>query len=365
MKIAILTFHTPINYGAILQTYALQKFLKNSFPEANVKIIDFKTDIHIKKYNIFLPFRRNIILYALHQLCILLRYAQLKERKKKFTTFQTTEFSLTKRFHSQDELLNQIPLMDYYIVGSDQVFHPKSLYIRTYFLDFQKKTAKKIAYAPSFGMSDFNKEIEEKIHPFLQDFDSLSCREKDGAEFMSKSLNREIPVVLDPIFLLSCKEWDKITKYPEENEKYIFIYDLNGGKNLIKIAKEIKKITGLKIICQTQTAHNFYAIDKQIYHAGPEEFIGYIINAEYIVTDSFHGTAFSVLFNKKQFVYIARPCASTRIRSIMNLLDLTGNIVENNKANLFHYREPQKIKEQSVLNRLIEKSKSYLIKSLP
>ena len=262
-----------------------------------------------------------------------------------------------------NSLLNNIPKANYYIVGSDQVFHPKSPYLRAFFFDFPKNDSKKIAYAPSFGMSDFNDGITQKIKPFLIDFDYLSCREQDGAAYLSKVVNKSIPVVLDPIFLLSKQQWLKMAVLPKTKSKYIFIYDLNGGYNLIKIAKKIQKETELKIICQTQTAHRFYKIDKQLYNTGPKEFVGYIANAEYVVTDSFHGTAFSVLFEKKQFIYIARPHASTRIRSIMNIAEISDNIVENKETEKFIFKEAKDANNLNLL-KLIEESKSFLKTSL-
>ncbi len=363
MKIGILTFHTPINYGAILQAYALQKYLKSQYPDYSVENIDFKTEAHVKKYGIFISFRKNLLAYFIQQFFILLRYPSLKLRKTRFINFNNEELTLTRRYFTQDELLSDIPSMDFYIVGSDQVFHPNANYLRVYYLNFDKGKSKKIAYAPSFGISSFDDSIKKRVQPFLEDFDNLSCREIDGANFMSSFLKDSIPVVLDPIFLLTQEQWLSMASKSDSKEKYIFVYDLNGGYNLLEIAKKIKRETGLKIICQTQFSSHFYRGCKQIYDSGPREFVSLIANAEYVVTDSFHGAAFSILFDKKQFIYIARPKASGRIRSIMEIAGISDRIVEYNSFTNFNFSIESKINFEE-LNRMICKSKEYLNSSL-
>lgn len=366
MKIGILTFHTPINYGAALQAFALQKYLRTKYPESSIKNIDFKTDVHLSKYNVFIPLRRNILLYFYKQLFVILRYPSLVKRKKRFEIFIKEELLLTDRYRSEKELLENMPTMDHYIVGSDQVFHPKSEYLEAYYLNFSKNNSKKTAYAPSFGISAFEQITDNRIKLFLEDFDNLCCRELDGANYMAKLLNRDVPVVLDPIFLLSDQQWEEMSCGPLVNEKYIFIYDLNGGYELMKIANKISKETGLKIVCQTQSADHLYKNCTQIYDSGPREFISLIKNADYVVTDSFHGTAFSVLFNKKQFIYVAKPHASGRIRSILSICNINERIIENGNADKFNYLDKKNLNtsNRENLDKLIESSKEYLTNSL-
>lgn len=363
MKIGILTFHSPINYGAILQAYALQKYLKTQHPTFSVENLNFKTIKHVEKYNILLPFRRNIIIYLYKQLFVLLRYPQLKLRKKRFIDFSNEELTLTQRYLTEKDFLTNVPVNDRYIVGSDQVFHPSSEYLEAYYLNFEKGAAKKIAYAPSFGISTFNEHIEKKIKPYLEDFDYLSCREIDGANFMSSILTKNISVVLDPIFLLSPEQWMDMAVKPKNGEKYIFVYDLNGGYNLLEIAKKVKKETGFKIICQTQFANHYYKDCEQIYNSGPREFISLIANAEYVITDSFHGTAFSILFNKKQFIYDAKPHASGRIRSIMEIAGISDRLIEHNDFNKFVFERKSEVNFKD-LNILVVSSKEYLKKAI-
>lgn len=364
MKIGILTFHTPINYGAVLQVYALQTYLKSKFPEAEIKVLDFKTQHHIDKYSLFVKFRRNVPLYLYHQSCVLMKFSALKKRKESFRKFVQEELNLTKRYISEDDLLTNIPQMDVYIVGSDQVFHPKSPYLRAYYLDFKKNHSVKVAYAPSFGMSEFTDEIGMKLHKHLMDFDALSCREKDGANFISRITHKSVPTVVDPTFLLTISQWSMMLVPPSHDDKYIFVYDLNGGKNLIHIANKIKQATGYKIICQTQKAHVFYNIDKQLYDTGPREFVGLIKNAEFVVTDSFHGVAFSVFLRKKFLTYIATPKASSRIHSLLSSLGLQDRIIEYGQSGEFLFQDVFDLNYIDKLQRLVDDSEKYLLDSI-
>jgi hypothetical protein len=366
MKIGIVTFHTPINYGAVLQIYALQKYIKSKYPSAEVKVINFRTKVHETEYSVFVKFRKNIFKYLYLQTWVVLKYVKLINRKNKFKYFVEQNLDLTERFETEEEFMDKLPEMDIYISGSDQVFHPSAKYIDVYYLNFKKENAIKIAYAPSFGISKFTDEVELKIKNYLLDFDALSCREKDGAQFMSKVVNRNIQSVLDPTFLLSTEQWNEIIVEPNEANKYIFIYDLNGANDLINIAIKIKKETGFKIICQTQKAHASYDIDKLLFDVGPSEFLGFIKNAEYVITDSFHGIALSVLFKIKLFAYVAKPHASGRVRSLLDAVGLNDQIVEHGKSKdfCFNAKSDSISNYDSVLDKLIEKSEVYLLDSI-
>ena len=363
-KIGILTFHTAINYGAILQAYALQKTLQEFSAHNVVKIINFKTDDHINRYSLFKRKHTNHVKNIILQIISLRCFFSLKQRENRFKTFIKNELHLTERYKTEDRLLNNIPDMDIYISGSDQVFNPDNIYFKAYYLAFNKGNALKIAYAPSFGISNFTKEIENKVKKYLIDFDALSCREQTGSDFLSGITNSKISTVLDPVFLLNKDQWNKLSIAPRTKSKYIFVYDLNGGKNLITIAKKIAIKTGCKIICQTQNPYRFYNVSSQLYNSGPKEFLGLISNAEYVITDSFHGTAFSIVLRKPFYTYIAMPDKSSRIRSITDVLCLNNRIIEYGESDKFEFRNSFEADDNNVLNSLITESKEYLLNSI-
>jgi len=309
-------------------------------------------------------FQRNIFSYAFKQIHVLLKYVQLKSRKNRFFKFVEEELALTERYDNQEGFLKNVPEFDIYIAGSDQVFHPRSKYLKTYYLGFDKKNSIKIAYAPSFGMSAFSQEIANELKDYLADFDALSCREQDGANFIESIVNKNVPAVVDPTFLLSADEWNEMLIPPASKEKYIFIYDLNGGENLVKIANKIKKETGFKIICQTQKAHVYYNVDEIVLNTGPREFVGLIKGAQYVVTDSFHGVAFSVFLKVKFLTYIAMPNASTRVRSMLASFGLSNRIIENGQAESYVFSSIWNSDYQGLLTEKVLESERYLLQAI-
>lgn len=360
--IGIITFHTADNYGAVYQSYALQNFIENNF-NAKVEIINFCTNEHINAYKIFRKRSNSIIKNIVLQFITLSKYRELYNKKNKFKVFREKYLNLSSKIYkTEKELLNEINHYDIYITGSDQVFNPNNQFIRAYYLDFPKGNSKKIAYAPSFGISNFTNNISTKILPYLKDFDFLSCREKDGAFFLTKLLNKNIPVVVDPVFLLDNNCWQKLIEDSPIKEKYIFVYDLCGGENLIKIAKIIKDATGMQIICATNNIKKKYKYCISKFNIGPSELLGFINNAEYVVTDSFHGTSLSLILNTKVISYIALKHASGRLLSIMEQLGLSEQIVEN--VDSFNFKQINFSEYHHKLNEIISESHKFLLNSL-
>lgn len=362
MKIGIFTFFQT-NYGAVLQAYALQKYLEQ-LQGVEAEIIDFTTDAHLKGHKLIKKYPgRNLIKACVYYFQSFYYYKQLKQRSQRTQDFKDKYFHFTRRYSTVEDIINNHPYEDIYLTGSDQVFNPNTPYCPVYYLDFDKHEGKKVAYAPSFGISSFNETIANKIKKYLDDFDSLSCRERAGANFLSSMLEKNIPVVIDPVFLHDAKAWGELAVKPKYKKDYIFIYDLNGGKNLIKIAKKIQAKTHLPIICLTANRLNIYPVQKQIYGAGPAEFIGLIENANYVVTDSFHGTAFSVIFKKDFFTYIAIEETSSRITGLLAEAGLIDRIVRKQNLNEFCFNNNEHCPVPH-LEEFIRNSKDYILSAL-
>lgn len=331
-KIGILTFMQN-NYGAVLQAYALQWYIRKK-SNHDVNVIDFTTKDHVNGNKVFRKSKGNLVQrLALFSLTIL-RSRSLYLRKRRIESFKTQYIKFSERYTTQEQLLQNPPSMDVYISGSDQVFNPNGKYMQVYYLGFNKQTGKKVAYAPSFGVSDFDDNIKKVISKYILDFDALSCRERGGAEFLSSIVGYKVPTLVDPTLLLSRTEWEEVARKPSVAQ-YIFIYDLNGAENLVDIAQQIQKKIDVPIVCLTNKVHKFYNVDKQIYDAGPAEFVGWIANAKYVVTDSFHGTVFSTIFEKNFYSYIATPKTSTRVRTFLNRLHLENRIIECSEVGNF------------------------------
>ena len=354
-KIGLLTFHTPDNYGAVYQAFALQTYIQK-YLKKDVEIIDFCTAKHIAAYKIFKKNSNDPIKNIILQFLILLKYLQFKEKKKKFDDFRKKNLRISStRYRTEEEFLQHSDRYHTYIVGSDQVFNPYNEYLKAYYLAFQNNGCKKIAYAPSFGISEFNDNITQKILPFLKDYYRLSCREKQGAEYLSKILGHEVKQVIDPVFLLDKDVWEEMVIEPCEKEKYVFIYDLAGGERLVDLAVKISKDSMCKIICATSQVRQRYKNCDLKYNIGPCDLLGYIKNAEYVVTDSFHGCALSLIMRKRLISYIALPQMATRITSLMSNLGIVEQIVTDVKS--FSIDKITFNKFEDKLNELIDDSK--------
>lgn len=354
-KIGIITFHAADNYGAVLQAYALQTYLSTQGNCA--EIIDF-VPYGVEKANLPLFVNdKKLIKRLIKQVLILPNYFKLKRKNSKFAEFRKDYFKLSRKFRTADEIRGAELDYDICITGSDQVFNPLIQNSDIYYLDFCNKSSK-IAYAPSFGIKDFTK-VKESTKKLIKEFKHMSCREADGAEFLSEVTGNAVPTVSDPVFLLTPEEWSKITTKPR-TDRYILVYDLNGGKPLVEIANKIKTETGLPVICITANkyANTKYKVDELLVSCGPLEFISYIQHAEYVVTDSFHGTAFSTLFRRKFISFVALKHAASRIQSLLKKLGIENRIFYNAKE--FDIKKVIFKEYDKELEELVKSSKQFL-----
>ncbi len=210
------------------------------------------------------------------------------------------------------------PTADVYIAGSDQIWHP-GLMNPVFFLDFVKNV-KKISYAASMGRSVISEESATLFRKYLSDFDTISVREAECAEAVEKLTENPISVNIDPVFLLSADEWrDLEEKYPVK-EPYILLYTIFRNDGIRGEVKRLRKRLGIPVYTIKSGFTKDYA-DKPLYDVGPAEFLWLIDNAEYVVTSSFHGTAFSTIFNKR-FSTIVNPSEPSRINSLKKVLEI-------------------------------------------
>jgi len=267
----------------------------------------------------------------------------------------------TDIYKTYEELEKKPPQFEVYIAGSDQVFNPKEVEIRTNYLDFCPKGVKKIAYAPSFGLSFIPDEHKEFVKSRLDRFDFLSAREKSGCKIIKELTGRDVPNVLDPVFLLEPTEFQKIANPVKLGfNDYLLCYGLNDFKEQLKFSKRIKQMTGLPIVLITRDPRPIKGVDKIIRFAGPREFLWLFSHSKFIVTDSFHGTAFSLVFQKPFFSYIAFPAVAGRITSLLGNVGLMDRIIktpeEISQANIdFDFKEAY-----GRLEKMRDISKQYL-----
>lgn len=358
MRICIVTTHRSHNYGAVLQAFALSSFLKNNY-NASIVFLDYRPVSGKDAYRL-LPRIRS--LKSLKSFIVaLLKLKDLNQRYKGFEYFMSKEFNLTKVYSNTREIESSPPDADYYLTGSDQVFRYKNCDSDPFFLCFAKTLGKpSVAYAPSFGVATLADQFKIKVAALLNGIDHLSCRESEGAKIIENLTGKKALVVVDPVFLLKPEEWDTFAKFDKSpTVPFILCYALVGIKNQLEIAKMLKMKTGLPIITITSPLKSGQS-ETSISTANPYEFVGLFSKASYIVTDSFHGTAFSVLFRKPFISYIAIPEASSRI---INLLERIGLAKHVFFAPCFSFNDIEKVAcdyQGCTIEQEIKISKNYL-----
>lgn len=321
-KIGIITFHRAINYGAALQTYALQKYLNDSNYDAEV--IDYRCD-HMENLYKVLTIKNKSIKQIIRGI---INFGFAYNKKNKFYKFLNHNVRISTKVYDKTNIIESNAQYDKFITGSDQVFnYACSQFDKNYFLDFVKNVEKKFSYAASFGMKIIPEQYIVEYKRLLSTFSELSIRETTGQNIVKNLLGKKTELSLDPVFLLNKEKWEQLAKKPKK-EHYILIYKLNTSNLIFDFARKLSKITGAKII-----ALNFDLVDqlktpdiKGVYAASVEEFLGYFKYADYVVTNSFHGTAFSVIFHKNFYVEALQKDfkPNDRVESLLNLTKLTS-----------------------------------------
>lgn len=350
-KLALVTCYFQPNYGSQLQAFATQKFFDNiNIANETILIDGLKPEINHAKYKYFLSriLDFNVIKdkWATVKKIIAKKtnpsYAeQLKERNKIFTDFANSEFHLSRRYNSFSELSKAATEYAAFVVGSDQLWLPSNIAADYYTLNFVPQQIPKIALSTSFGISQLPKAQAEMAKKFLPRIEYCSVRETSGQKLIKELTGRKVPVVCDPTILFTAEEWSKEVKQDRFiSEKYLFCYFLGNNPIQRAFVKKIKEITGYKII-QLQHCDEFISSDEQFpdqapYNVGPKEFIRLIRDAEYVFTDSFHCTVFSLLYAKKFFTfrrYDNDSIVSTngRIYSLLSLVSQEHRLLKGNE----------------------------------
>lgn len=318
MKIAILTFVYSFNPGTTLQAFALQHAIESL--NSGVKCFIFR-QWHTKK-QIPLFFKKPSWktlkgwIYVVNARKSHLRFAE------KFYHFYPS-----KPIYKKTDLCEMQNLFDKIIVGSDQVWNQEFCKERPmrYLLDFVEDNSKKVSYSSSFGISEVPEELKQDYMEYLDKFKYISVREESGKRIISKLLNRDVPVVLDPTLLLKKNEWEQYAKLPKE-DNYIFCYEAFPNKDVVEFAQALSQKTGLKII-HKQVYDYELKNERKYWFMSPGEWMGYILKAKYVVTTSYHGTLFSINFNK-QFFVLPRKQTSSRHDYVLKLFGLENRKID-------------------------------------
>lgn len=344
-KVYILTFHCAFNVGAMLQCYALSHSIKEMGNE--VAIIDYRP-VKVMNASIEKELNKNLISKVIseiddtiHLIFRFLKYYPQKEKRffiikdgtaKRFAQFMRNYLPLTANTYYSSEALVAFADEDAaYITGSDQVWNPSLSDVpNIYLLDFVKKGTKN-SYAASFGKKTVDDVFSKQLAENLPLFHAISVREKSGIKIVKDKANMEAEWVLDPVFLLPKKEWEKIAYCPKTAFPYILLYRMESNSQFtieiekLKNANPQLKVLAFDSICD-ETSVDYY-----IPQSGPLDFISYILHSEYVLTNSFHGTAFSIILERPAVV-VPHTKYNERIRSLMDIIEVN---IENGAYRIF------------------------------
>lgn len=345
-KIGILTFHKVDNYGAVLQTLALQEAINNLGEKAFV--VDYFPNFMKKSTKIFQPYS----IKSFFKNFLFLKKFFIK--RKKFIKFRERYLSIVGKNLKAKEILIACKEIDVFVLGSDQIWNPNITYgvDPTYYGVFSGEYHESFSYAASIGVSILKAEEKKYMSKLVSRLKKISVREEEAAKLLSLE---KYSVVCDPVLLHDKSFWINIFNiHKKEETPYIFLYALTGYKETYDMAKILSKITGYKVI----EVRNIKKIKKEIegenilFSVSPEKFIELIANSSYVVTDSFHGTAFSIIFEKEMFV-IPNKEKGNRMISLMTKLGIKQRIIDKpNKISEYTINQPidfvllRKLREQ-------------------
>ncbi|MDD2391379.1 MAG: polysaccharide pyruvyl transferase family protein [Bacilli bacterium] len=364
MKVSIITIHRVLNYGTVLQSFATQELIKELGCE--VEIIDYITEERNFK-KIFLWSPKSLKNFKLRKVIyVLSRFPANLLKHLSFSQFINKYYLLTKRkYYTINDLKKNPPSSDIYLVGSDQVWNSKynGGVDRGFFLDFGDENTKKISYASSFGSNELQKNDFIEINKLLSKFNFISVREDTGVKILN-DMGYSAELVLDPTLMLNKDKWLSYIKSKKINRRYVLLFILyNEDNGATQYARKIADKLGLEVIQLYWKPIKRQGVDRIAIYKSPFEFLRYIRDAEYIVTNSFHGTAFAINFNK-QFITVARSEFNTRLESILRLCKLENRYITK-KINI---KEVIKKINYTLVNEILEKERnkslSYLEKAI-
>lgn len=336
MKIGILTFHCACNYGAVLQTYGLQEYLKSCGHD--VEIIDYRPSYltaggywafplpQLKKASLF----RKILRIGNWIRLLPLRIASLSARikfQKGFTDFINRSLFLTRESYVEGDCI-AVENFDALVFGSDQIWSP----IHTnggdlvFWGDLPNSNGKlKIAYAASAGASSEQLGENPIFVAALKNFDAISVRESNLAASLQPKTELKIETVLDPTLLVDKSIWEKLAVPPKMQKKYVLVYQVSYNPQADRIAREIAK----QLECDIVSVWAGFTPRRKGMHksVSPTQFVGWVRNATFVISTSFHGTAFSLIF-EKPFYYVGNGnAAENRPRQILGSLGLSNRYI--------------------------------------
>lgn len=360
MQIKTITCHDVYNHGASLQAYALLAYLESM--GHTVEIIDYKPNYlsrHYQLWSIDNPIYDRPFIKLLYLLAKLPGRLLSLHRKRTFDKFTKQYLKRTScRFHSNEELKANPPQADVYIAGSDQIWNTLFQNGRdaAFYLDFAPTTARRVAYAASFATEDVVEDFKPFVQRMLQNFDAVSIRERYSLPLLNSLGRCDGVYVCDPVFLLSKEHWNRLLPSKCEEDKYVLVYDAEKSAEIKDVTKKIAMEKGLKIY--NVSAFRIGYADRELWDISPMEFVRLIRDAVFVVSNSFHATAFSLIFERDFCVVNRSERINERMKSLLTSYGISERLVTRHSDTLLKSVDYRKI--ASMLQRDIAYSKDFL-----
>lgn len=345
MKIGIITIFRANNYGAELQAFALQRKLELMGFDAELINYPFYKNRAHRKTRLSKPIMdigfKNRIKEKLFPVLQYWRERKIRDallkKNEKMEEFHRTNTKLSRRIYCcVEDLIDEVWVYDLFITGSDQVWNPRlGSSLEPYFLSFAPPDKPIVSYAASFGVNYLPLRFHDLYKERLTRYSKIAVRESQGVELVMAVANIKASHVLDPTLLLDRNEWHSVAKRVSLQKPFIFVYELMPCCLLSEIALELsKKIEGSKVVrIAGQAGVTPVSGVHDIHDAGPGEFVNFCSGASAVVTNSFHGTAFAVNFEKPVYPIVpAKMKNASRITSLLDILNMSNFVITEEKA---------------------------------
>ena len=334
MKIGILTFHCAHNYGAVLQAYGLQEYLKSCGHE--VEIIDYRPKYLTRAYEAFpFPQLKGVSFFKkckrLGYWCVTLPWRVLEfptriVRREGFEKFLSEKLNLSRERFKEN---GRVPTEKYdaIVFGSDQIWSPNHTHgaDSIFFGDFASQAGMlKIAYAASAGAASETLGKNTFVVRSLKNFNALSVREANLGESLQPHTDLKIETVLDPTLLVDKSVWEELAEPPKTDKKYVLVYQVSYNPEADRIAQELAAQIGAEVV-SVWAGYTFRG--NMLKTETPEQFVGWFKNAACVVSTSFHGTAFGLIFEKPLYYVGNGNAAENRPKQILNALGLSERYI--------------------------------------
>lgn len=333
MKVEVITRHAIANYGSLLQAIATQNVVSSLGHECEIldfiRNDEFSTNSTVTIAKTKSRINKNPLLFLLY---CLVRFPENWIINGKFAKMRSKYLNMSKPYHSLEELIKNKPQADIYLTGSDQVWGPVLYggYEWAYFLKFCNEKDRKVAYGASFGKTSISDCDKNEMLENLKRYDQIIVRENQAKDMLG-DWGIQSEQGLDPTLLLDKEAWKKIIPFGQKKRqsKYVLVYQIHNNARLSKYAKKVAKQMGLPLIRVSAMLHQCFKGGKFVAVPNVAEFLTYLDNATYLVTDSFHGTAFAINFNIPFVTLMPETGTSNRNMSLLELTNLTSQIASN------------------------------------